>query len=76
MHYKNGREAKLGDQIVMSDKHGNFVAGTVIRITAGATSCNAQLVPPGTTTQYVTLGDCLHVEDIREATIPDSSKPA
>ena len=41
MHYKNGREAKLGDRVVGRDSYNNLVTGTVVQIMPGATSCNA-----------------------------------
>lgn len=63
MHYKNGREAKVGDKIVGKDCGGNPIAGTIIHLQAGTDTCNAQIVPPGVPVLWGTLKDCLHVDD-------------
>ena len=67
MHYKNGREAKLGDKVISKDGS----AGTLVSANPGSTTCNGQLVPPGAPTLYVTLKDCLHVDDV----FANDSKP-
>ncbi len=74
MHYKNGRLAKQGDQIVQV-QNGN-AAGIVHTVNAGSTTCNARVATTTPNDPWVTLGDCLHVDDIKAATIPDSSIPA
>lgn len=67
MHYKNGREAKVGDQIVhpVWTKDGYVTGhGIITSITPGSTSCNAVVIPVSTPGHCVTLGHCLHREDI------------
>ena len=64
MHYKNGREAKVGDQIIGKDSSGQSVAGTLVKTTAGSTTCNGQIVPFNSPTWTVTLGECLHADDV------------
>lgn len=71
MHYKNGREAKQGDRVI-DTRFGP--AGIVHSIQSGSESCNARVAAVTPNDAYVTLGDCLHVDDIAAATIPDSSK--
>jgi len=73
MHYKNGREAKPGDKVV------NLPSGQVgilHSVNAGSTTCNGRLAQASQNDAYVTVGECLHMNDIAAANIPDSSKPA
>lgn len=66
MHYKNGREAKQGD--VVLDLAGTIpVAGIFHSPQPGSTSCNGQMPMTGGGTYYVTVGECLAIEDIRAA---------
>lgn len=69
MHYKNGREAKPGDKVVTP--HG---MGILHSVTAQSTTCNGRIAPISQNDPYVTLSECLHVDDINAADIPDSSK--
>lgn len=75
MHYKNGRKAKQGDQIVCLNP-GNHVSGILHSINAESNSCNGRVARVGSMDPYVTLGECLHVDDVAAAgaTIPDSTK--
>lgn len=63
MHYKNGREAKIGDKIVGVDNYGIPLAGILVSTIAGATTCNGNIVPFNNPAWSITLKDCLHVED-------------
>jgi hypothetical protein len=68
MHYKNGREAKIGDTVLAKNWNGQPYTGLVTSITPGSTSCNAVVIPlPVVNGQNVTLGDCLHTEDAIKA---------
>lgn len=71
MHYKNGREAKPGDKVVSL---ANQVTGIVHSINAGSTTCNGRLALISQNDAYVTLSECLHLDDVKAATLPDSSK--
>jgi len=63
MHYKNGREAKVGDKVVAPHYHGPFI-GTVVSASAGADTCNLIVVPhPIREGQSATASECLHVDD-------------
>jgi len=65
MHYKNGREAKVGEQVVGKDSNGNAVGGTLVEINPGSTACNGKVLPVNMLWQCptVTLSDCLHLDD-------------
>ena len=65
-HSKTGREVKIGDKLVTTNQWGHLAAGTVIAITEGAQTCNAQLVPTGIITVPVTLSECLHADDLSD----------
>jgi hypothetical protein len=71
MHYKNGREAKAGDQVVSLALG---VSGILHSPNAQSTTCNGRLAATSSNDPWVTLSECLHVDDIKSATIPDSSK--
>lgn len=73
MHYKNGREAKVGDKVVYpkyighsADGKAKYAAahGIVISAQAGSDTCNAQVVPSDAPSQCVTVKHCLHEEDV------------
>jgi hypothetical protein len=74
MHYKNGREAKNGDLVLMQTQGQLPFCGVLIGATPGNNTCNGNLIYPGNSTvHYANLAECLHVDDIAAATIPDSS---
>ncbi len=63
MHYKNGREAKIGDRVVVPNNGKPFI-GLLSDTHAGSTTCNGQVIPlPAPVQHYVTIGEILHVED-------------
>jgi hypothetical protein len=63
MHYRNGREAKNGDQVVQIGYDGKIVAaGFLVNAVPGNDYCNGQIAT--TTPQGACLIDCLHAEDI------------
>jgi hypothetical protein len=69
MHYKNGREAKAGDKIL--SPHGTGILHTV---TAQSNTCNGRIAVISQNDPYVTLSECLHLDDINAAvSIPDTS---
>lgn len=71
MHYKNGRPAKEGDKVINLT---TGESGIVHSSNAGSETCNARLAQPTPNDPWVTLGECLHFDDIAAAAIPDSSK--
>lgn len=73
MHYKNGREAKNGDPVVMITPGALPITGILFGATAGIDSCNGNIAVIGGQPHYANLSECLHADDILKATIPDST---
>ena len=68
MHYRNGREAKNGDEIVQIDGTGKINAvGVLIKATPGNDYCNG-IIANDNTKSFVgaCLCDCLHIDDVAE----------
>jgi len=64
MHYINGREAKLGDKVLMpGDQYNPPRVGVLFHIVAGTDTCNGKLARLEPNDPYVNLKDCLHIED-------------
>jgi hypothetical protein len=72
MHYKNGRPAKEGDK-VLSLTNGQITVGILHSTNAQSTTCNGRLSVISPADPYVNLCDCLHIEDIAGAAIPNAS---
>lgn len=74
MHYKNGREAKNGDKVVLvSPYSGIATAGILYDAVAGNDYCNGRIAITGQNDPCPNLKECLHAEDVLKAEIPDSS---
>ena len=75
MHYKNGREAKNGDKVVKIDKYGNCrpIVGILYGAVAGNDTCNGRIASMSDTDACANLAECLHIDDVLTADIPDSS---
>lgn len=71
MHYKNGREAKAGDKVI--DLTYGF-AGILHSTNANSQTCNGKLAAISQNDPWVTLSECLHMDDIKIAEVPDSTK--
>jgi hypothetical protein len=66
MHYRNGREAKNGDEIIQIDGSGIVTAaGVLIRAVPGNDFCNG-IIANDRSQSFVgaCLCDCLHVDDV------------
>ena len=63
MHYKNGREAKNGDKVILLDGYGNHQIGILYDAVAGNDYCNGRLAPISQNNPMPNLKDCLHIED-------------
>ena len=65
MHYQNGREVKIGDQVVGKDWQGNAVAGIVVKTAPGADTCNIGVIPVPTNGGVPSYNSSsfIHVED-------------
>lgn len=68
MHYRNGREAKNGDEVIQIDEKGKITdAGVLIRAVPGNDYCNG-IIANDRSKSFVgaCLCDCLHVDDVTE----------
>ena len=77
MHYKNGREAKNGDKVILLGT--DFrppVAGILYDAVAGNNDCNGKIAITSANDPCPDLKECLHADDVARATIPDSKAPA
>lgn len=66
MHYRNGREAHNGDEIVQLNEKGQINAvGVLIKAVPGNDYCNG-IIANDNTKSFVgaCMCDCLHMEDI------------
>lgn len=76
MHYKNGREAKNGDKVVMLPTWGHPVVGILYDATAGNDYCNGKIAPILSNDPCPNLQECLHLDDVLKALpaeVPDTS---
>jgi hypothetical protein len=67
MHYRNGREAKNGDKVVMLDmgNSGQVVAvGVLHSATPGDDYCNGYIAPIQQQVQGACMVDCIHADDL------------
>jgi hypothetical protein len=67
MHYRNGRQAQPGDRVICLPTSGPLMTGLVHSIQVSSQTCNARLAVASPNDPYVTLSDCLHVDDVAEA---------
>jgi hypothetical protein len=76
MHYKNGREAKNGDKVVLIPSYGSPVVGILYDATPGNDFCNGKIAPTSPADPMPNLKECLHLDDVLAAlpaTVPDTS---
>ncbi len=66
MHYRNGREAKNGDKVIMVDGGQVVAVGVLYGATPGDDYCNGNIAPIQSIPNYACLCDCLHVDDVME----------
>jgi hypothetical protein len=67
MHYKNGRPANEGDPVFKpGDQWGPPVAGKLVGINAGTTTCNGHIISNRQIQELpiVTIGECYHADDV------------
>ena len=67
MHYKNGREAKNGDKVVLFPSYGNPVVGILYNAVAGNDFCNGQIAVTHQNDPCPNLKECLHLDDVLAA---------
>ena len=76
MHYKNGREAKNGDTVVLLPSYGPPVVGILYNATAGNDYCNGQIAITRPNDPTPNLKECLHVDDVLGALAEEESVKA
>ena len=64
MHYKNGREAKNGDKVVLINKYGETMIGILYNARAGNDYCNGKLATMRPNDPCPNLKECLHIDDV------------
>jgi hypothetical protein len=68
-HYKNGREARVGDKVVLFPTYGPPIAGILYDITPGNNFCNGKIAPTSPSDTCPNLRECLHFDDVKNAVI-------
>ena len=71
MHYKNGREAKNGDKVLLIPRWGAPVVGILYDAVAGNDTCNGKIAPTSPTDPTPNLQDCLHMDDVAAVATKD-----
>ena len=66
MHYKNGREAKNGDKVMIVDGYNAGATGILHNAVAGNDYCNGALAPL-IVVGSPNLKECLHLDDVKAA---------
>ena len=64
MHYKNGREAKNGDKVMLIPSYGSPVVGILYDAVAGNNYCNGKLALTTPSDPCPNLKECLHLDDV------------
>jgi len=77
MHYKNGREAKNGDKVMLISSYGPPVVGILYDAVAGNDYCNGKIAPVLPNDPCPNLKECLHLDDVLAvvANVPDAQPP-
>lgn len=76
MHYKNGRQAKNGDKVMLIPSYGAPVVGILYDAQPGNDYCNGKIAPIAPNDPSPNLKECLHLDDVLKALpaeVPDSS---
>jgi hypothetical protein len=77
MHYRNGREAKNGDKVVLFPSYGPPMVGILYDATAGNDYCNGKLAVTHQNDPCPNFKECLHLDDVLAvlpAEVPDTTK--
>lgn len=67
MYYKNGREAKNGDKVMLIPAYGSPVIGILYDATVGNDFCNGKIAITKPNDQMPNLKECLHLDDVLSA---------
>lgn len=74
MHYRNGREAKNGDKIILIPSYGSPVVGILYDATAGNDFCNGRIAPTNPNDPCPNLKECLHFDDVNRTLLINGVK--
>jgi hypothetical protein len=74
MHYKNGREAKNGDKVIVIPAYGAPYAGILYDAKPGNDFCNGKIAVTGGSDPCPNLKECLHADDVAAADVPDQTQ--
>lgn len=79
MHYKNGREAKNGDKVVLIPPYGSPCIGILYDAQAGNDYCNGKIAIISPNDPCPNLKEVLHLDDVMSVLsvpeeIPDASR--
>ena len=66
MHYRNGREAKNGDKVVLFPSYGVPVIGILYDATAGNDFCNGKIAITAPNDVCPNLKEVLHLDDVMD----------
>jgi len=75
LHYKNGRPAKWSDIVVRLDEDRVAAIGYLHSIMPSESVNNGQIAQIEVLDLNVTVANCLHIDDVKVAKVPDNSKP-
>ena len=64
MHYRNGREAKNGDKVVLFSGYTAPVVGILYDAVAGNDYCNGKIAVTKPNDPCPNLKECLHLDDV------------
>jgi hypothetical protein len=64
MHYRNGREAKNGDKVVLFSGYAAPVVGILYDATVGNDYCNGKVAVTKPNDPCPNLRECLHLDDV------------
>jgi hypothetical protein len=75
MHYKNGREAKNGDMIMLLANFSKPVVGILYDAKPGNDFCNGQVALISASDPCPCLNECLHIDDVKAAITQSLTPP-
>ncbi len=76
MHYKNGREAKNGDKVVLFPSYRAPVAGILYDAVAGNDYCNGKIASTSTNDPCPNLKEVLHYDDVKRLAFEERLMPS
>lgn len=65
MHYRNGREARNGDKVVLIPSYGAPIIGILYDAVAGNDTCNGRIATSAPNDTMPNLKECLHYDDVK-----------